>query len=135
MAQSFPECPPTLKSIAHYLKTAVEHDARDAVVSYYCRLYALQTGLKLSTHQPPETQLLLGKHRDSSVSPSLPFLIIIFFPALMDWLESTKKSSDNECITHEVAGQAYLENYALKLFTYADKQDREANFGKYVQWG
>lgn len=48
----------------------------------------------------------------------------------MDWLEATKKGSGNECITHEVAGQAYVENYALKLFTYADKQDREANFGK-----
>ena len=31
-----------------------------------------------------------------------------------------------------VAAQAYLENYALKLFLYADKQDRASNFGKNV---
>jgi len=49
----------------------------------------------------------------------------------MDWLESAKKeNSDNESITNEVAAQAYLENYALKLFSYADKQDRDGNFGK-----
>lgn len=49
----------------------------------------------------------------------------------MDWLETTKKEqSENEAITNEVAAQAHLENYALKLFLYADKQDRESNFGK-----
>lgn len=49
----------------------------------------------------------------------------------MDWLESTKKSNqNNESITNEVVAQAYLENYAFKLFSYADQQDRAANFGK-----
>lgn len=49
----------------------------------------------------------------------------------MDWLEQTKKANgENDAITNEVAGQAHLENYALKLFMYADKQDRESNFGK-----
>lgn len=74
------------------------------------RLYALQMGLKISTHQQEETKLLL---------------------ALMDWLEVVKKENhENEAITNEVAAQAHLENYALKLFLYADKCDREANFGK-----
>lgn len=51
----------------------------------------------------------------------------------MDWLESFKKANqDNEAITSEVVGQAHLENYALKLFQYADKNDREANFNKNV---
>lgn len=48
----------------------------------------------------------------------------------MDWLETTKKGCSNESITNEVVGQAYLENYALKLFSYADQQDRASNFGK-----
>lgn len=49
----------------------------------------------------------------------------------MDWLEETKKEQkDNEAISNEVAAQAHLENYALKLFLYADKQDREQNYGK-----
>jgi vacuolar protein sorting-associated protein VTA1 len=50
---------------------------------------------------------------------------------LMDWLETQKRTlSDNEAITHELAAQAHIENYALKLFVYADSQDRAANFGK-----
>lgn len=61
MSVSLPECPPSLKAIAHYLKIATEHDARDLVVAYYCRLYALQMGLKLSTHKGEETQLLVGR--------------------------------------------------------------------------
>lgn len=49
----------------------------------------------------------------------------------MDWLEDAKKvHQDNEAITNEVAAQAHLENYALKLFLYADKQDREQSYGK-----
>lgn len=98
MAANFPECPPSLRPIAHYLKTAQEHgkswirniihflfdvyfdpermtnllfvylfiailDARDIVVAYWSRLHALQTGLKLTTKQPEETALLLGKYQ------------------------------------------------------------------------
>ncbi|EFN80506.1 Vacuolar protein sorting-associated protein VTA1-like protein [Harpegnathos saltator] len=76
------------------------------------RLYALQTGLKLSTKTAEETSFLLK---------------------LMDWLEATKKAlHDNEAITNEVTAQAHLENWALKLFLYADKNDRAANFTKNV---
>lgn len=112
MAANFPEVPATLKPIAHYLKTAQEHDARDAIVSYWCRLYALQLGLKINSQGLEERKFLIQ---------------------VMDWLETTKKAhSENESITNEVAAQAYLENYALKLFLYADKQDRASNFGKNV---
>lgn len=76
------------------------------------RLYALQTGLKLSTKSPKETNFLMK---------------------LMDWLETTKKELyDNEAITNDIAAQAHLENWALKLFLCADKNDRAANFGKNV---
>lgn len=103
----------SLKQIQHYLKTALEHDTRDPVVAYWCRLHALQVGLKLTSKKTPEeTKFLVG---------------------LMDWLEQAKKSQkDNEAITNEVAAQAHLENYALKLFLFADKQDREQNYGKNV---
>lgn len=54
-----------------------------------------------------------------------------FLIKIMDWLESIKKSQkDNESISNDTVAQAYLENYAHKLFTYADQQDRAANFGK-----
>ncbi|XP_061386122.1 vacuolar protein sorting-associated protein VTA1 homolog [Musca vetustissima] len=108
----FPPCPASLKQIQHFLKIAQEHDSRDIVVAYWSRLYALQVALKLTTQQPEETKLLL---------------------AIMDWLETVKKEqSENEAITNEVAAQAHMENYALKLFLYADKHDREGNFGKNV---
>jgi Vta1 like. len=74
------------------------------------RLYALQTGLKIDRKSDGAKALLTS---------------------LMDWLETQKKVlADNEAITHEVAAQAHIENYALKLFVYADSQDRAANFGK-----
>ncbi|CAK1603992.1 unnamed protein product [Parnassius mnemosyne] len=113
MPVNIPECPPSLKSIQHYLKTASEHDARDLVVAYWCRLHALQVGLKLTNKKTPEeTKMLMG---------------------LMDWLEEQKTAhKENDAITNEVAAQAHLENYALKLFLYADKQDREQNYGKNV---
>lgn len=56
-----------------------------------------------------------------------------FLLTLMDWLENVKKGHrDNESITTDTVAQAYLENYAHKLFTYADQQDRSSNFGKNV---
>lgn len=51
----------------------------------------------------------------------------------MDWLENVKKTNkENELISSDTVAQAYLENYAHKLFTYADQQDRASNFGKNV---
>lgn len=51
----------------------------------------------------------------------------------MEWLEVFKRQhKDNEAITNEIVAQAHLENYALKLFNYADQQDRAANFQKFV---
>ncbi|XP_071576510.1 uncharacterized protein [Temnothorax nylanderi] len=107
-----PQVPNPLKSIQKYLTVALKHDQRDNVVSYWCRLYALQTELKLSTKTSAETNFLLK---------------------LTDWLEATKKElHDNEVITNYVAAQSHLENWALKLFLYADKNDRAANFSKNV---
>lgn len=108
----FPPCPPILKPIQHYLKTAVEHDNRDPVISYWCRLYSLQTGLKIDRKQKESLALL---------------------SALMDWLEMQKKDlADNEAVTNDLAAQAHVENYALKLFLWADGEDRDSRFNKNV---
>jgi vacuolar protein sorting-associated protein VTA1 len=81
-------------------------------VAYWARVYCLQIGIKAKTKQADEKTFLLS---------------------LMDWLEEVKKSNkENESIMNDVAAQAYLENYAHKLFTYADRQDRSSNFGKNV---
>ncbi|XP_038582615.1 vacuolar protein sorting-associated protein VTA1 homolog isoform X1 [Micropterus salmoides] len=102
--------PAQLKGIQHYLRTAQEHEKRDPVVAYYCRLYAMQTGMKLDS-KTPECRKFLVK--------------------LMDQLETMKKElSDNDSITQEVVGNAHIENYALKLFLYADNEDRSGRFHK-----
>ncbi|XP_008485693.2 vacuolar protein sorting-associated protein VTA1 homolog [Diaphorina citri] len=52
---------------------------------------------------------------------------------LMDWLEQEKKTHrDNDTIMNETAAQAYIENYALKLFQWADSMDRASTFNKNV---
>lgn len=51
--------------------------------------------------------------------------------ALLDWLEQTKKANhENEGITSETTAQALIEEYALRLFSYADQQDRAQIFNK-----
>ncbi|KAG8180468.1 hypothetical protein JTE90_002000 [Oedothorax gibbosus] len=109
---SFKVVPPGLKSIQPYLKIAEEHEKRDPSITYWCRLYAVQTGLKLNDKSPGNSA---------------------FFLSLMDWLESIKKTRhDDEAITNEVVAQAHIENYALKLFLWADGEDRAGNFNKNV---
>ncbi|CAB1440495.1 unnamed protein product [Pleuronectes platessa] len=102
--------PAQLRPIQHHLRTAQEHEARDPVVAYYCRLYAMQSGMKLDS-KTPECRKFLIK--------------------LMDQLESMKKEmSDHDSITQEVVGNAHIENYALKMFIYADNEDRGGRFHK-----
>lgn len=104
--------PPVLKPIAHFLKAATEHANRDPVITYWCRLAALQTGLTLDKKSKEALELLLP---------------------LMDWLEKEKKVlKEQEAVTSEVVASAHVENYANKLFFWADKEDRAARFGKNV---
>ncbi|XP_043193468.1 vacuolar protein sorting-associated protein VTA1 homolog isoform X2 [Amphibalanus amphitrite] len=111
MALNLPPVPAILKPIQHFLKVASEHEKRDPVITYWCRLYALQTGMGI----------------DKS-NESLAILI-----PLMDWLENTKKASTaNEAIVQDVVAQAHVENYANRLFLWADKEDRAARFNKNV---
>lgn len=64
-------------------------------------------------------------------SKCIQYRVFLFILAIMDWLEKAKKSHhDDEAITNEVVAQAHLENYAFKLFSYADQQDRASNFNK-----
>merc|ERR1712002_1161280 len=87
MALALPNCPPSLKSIQHFLKIANEHDTRDPVISYWSRLTALQTGLTL----------------DKSSNEALAVLL-----PLMDWLEKEKASrQDDEAVTNEVVASAH----------------------------
>ncbi|KAJ1564508.1 hypothetical protein HK405_014675, partial [Cladochytrium tenue] len=49
----------------------------------------------------------------------------IFLMRLLDQLEQEKASfADNEAITNDLVGYAHVENFALKIFSNADNQDR-----------
>jgi len=48
------------------------------------------------------------------------------------YVQAKNKHRDLEAIQNEIIGQAHLENYALKLFFYADNEDRAGRFGKYA---
>ncbi|XP_056423217.1 vacuolar protein sorting-associated protein VTA1 homolog isoform X2 [Hyla sarda] len=110
MAAQLPPIPPQFKALQHHLRTAQEHDKRDPVVAYYCRLYAMQTGMKIDS-KSPECRKFLSK--------------------LMDQLETQKKQlGDCESITQEIVGSVHVENYALKMFLYADNEDRAGRFHK-----
>ncbi|XP_054720881.1 vacuolar protein sorting-associated protein VTA1 homolog [Uloborus diversus] len=104
--------PAALKAIQPYLKIAKEHDARDPAIAYWSRYYAVQYGLKINDKTPESTGFLIS---------------------IMDWLENVKKTkSDDETISNDVVAQAHVENYALKLFLWADGEDRAGKFGKNV---
>ena len=43
-----------------------------------------------------------------------------------------KVHAENDAVVNEVVASAHIENYAMKLFLYADKSDRAGNFTKSV---
>jgi vacuolar protein sorting-associated protein VTA1 len=38
---------------------------------------------------------------------------------------------DNDTVTNDIAGQAYIENFSLKVFTMADNEDRAGKATRY----
>jgi len=113
MAGAATTLPPTLKSLQHYMKIAGEHDKRNAVVAYYARMYVAQQGIKIDAKSPDARTFLIG---------------------LMDSLEQTKKANaaTNEAFKDDIVAQAMIEEYVLKLFAYADAEDRAERFNKNV---
>ena len=112
LALNLPPLPPAHKPVAHFLKTASEHESRDPVVAYWCRLAALQEAMQIDKKSTEAKAVLI---------------------TLMEWLEKEKKVLiSNEAITSEIVASAHIENYAIKLFDWADKEDRNSNFGKNV---
>ena len=114
---ALPAVPAFLKSIRPYVKVSMEISQRDPITSYYCNFYALQSGLKTNYKTSPEAKQFLLK--------------------LMDYVEQQKEAlknnpDHNETVTSEIAGHAVVEAAAMKLFSWADTQDRSAVFNKSV---
>ncbi|NWW37344.1 VTA1 protein, partial [Panurus biarmicus] len=106
---ALPPLPPQLKSIQHHLRTAQELDKREPVVAYYFNLQRSVTPSVSKLKRPKKQQKI----------HSFTF-----------WLLMKKQFGDNEAITQEIVGSAHVENYALKMFLYADNEDRAGQFHK-----
>ncbi|KJH44656.1 hypothetical protein DICVIV_09303 [Dictyocaulus viviparus] len=104
--------PASLRPIAHYIKIANDNSSRDPVVYYWCLFYAAQNAMQLDKSSPEALHFLTG---------------------LLSTLESIKKQLiGNEAITNEVVAQAHLENFALKLFNFADAKEKTGQVDKNV---
>jgi len=93
------DCPTSLKSVKPYLDRASEVQAKDPIVAYHCRLFALQEAMKLRA--------------------SVPKADMGFVLSLMDQCEKEKGAlgeMDEPAIT--------VENFAQDLFQRADDADR-----------
>jgi len=116
MAEILP-VPASLKSIRPYVKVGMEIAKQDPVVSYYCNFYAMQTGLKLDYKTLPDAKQYLLQ--------------------LMTHVERQKEDLKNnpeysDGVTNDITGQALVESAAMKLFAWADSQDRKSVFNKHV---
>ncbi|KAF7246085.1 hypothetical protein EG68_11791 [Paragonimus skrjabini miyazakii] len=102
--------PASHKQTAIFLKCAEQHDARDVIVAYYCRLCAFQKGFELDSSSP-EAKAHLSK--------------------LMTRLEEMKAQNRSvDGIANETIGLAHVESYALRLFQVAYEKDCNADFSK-----
>lgn len=74
--------------------------------------YAAQLGIGLKLRDPPSRELLV---------------------ALLGVLERLKiEIGTNDAVDVDAAGAAYVENFALKIFTVADNEDRAGRGTRYV---
>lgn len=102
--------PAQLKAIQSFMKVASDIERVEPIVSYWVRLYATETALKID-RESPESKKYLG--------------------TLLEWLEQFKQSSrDNEAVTNQTVGQAHYENFVFNLFNKADTIDRNGAANK-----
>jgi vacuolar protein sorting-associated protein VTA1 len=107
-----PPITPELKSIAPYLQRADELKSQDPIIAYWCAYYAAQLGISLKAKDHSSRDVLFN---------------------LLSVLERIKKEiGSNDAIDMEAASSAYVENFALKVFTAADNEDRAGNGSRSV---
>ncbi|CAG8523938.1 2264_t:CDS:2 [Cetraspora pellucida] len=109
---TLPTLPEELKFINGFLQRAQELRNREPVIAYYCNFYSVKLALEKGT-----------KSKESKA----------FLARLLDVLEEEKKAlHDNEAVTDNVVGEAYVENFGIKVFMNADNEDRAGKATKLV---
>ncbi|CAG8680482.1 23030_t:CDS:2 [Gigaspora margarita] len=107
---SLPALPDELKFINGFLQRAQELRNREPVIAYYCNFYSVKLALEKGT-----------KSKESKA----------FLARLLDVLEEEKKAlHDNEAAVNNVVGEAYVENFGLRVFMNADNEDRAGKASK-----
>ncbi|KAF7799279.1 hypothetical protein EIP86_010511 [Pleurotus ostreatoroseus] len=102
-----PPIPSELKSVGPYLQRAEEVKSQDPVISYWCAYYAAQLGIGLKLKDHASRAFLLD---------------------LLELLERMKTEiGQNDAIEDDAASAAYVENFALRVFSAADNEDRRGN--------
>ncbi|THV07522.1 DUF605-domain-containing protein [Dendrothele bispora CBS 962.96] len=102
-----PPLSPALKSIAPFLQRADELKEKEPIVAYWCLYYAAQNGIALKAKDNVSRSLLLE---------------------ILGTLEQMKSDiGPNDAIDMEAASAAYVENFAVKVFSIADNEDRSGN--------
>ncbi|KAF9978445.1 hypothetical protein BGZ73_002341 [Actinomortierella ambigua] len=95
--------PEGLKVITPYLQRANQLADKEPIVSYYSNYYAAKLAIQKA-------------NKDNRV----------FIDNLLSTLEKQRKEiGDNEAISNDLVGYAHIENFALKIFTRADDEDRQ----------
>lgn len=96
-----------LKPIVPYLQRAEELRTKDPIMTYWCAYYAAQVGIALKAKDNASRTMLFE---------------------LLTLLEKMKQEiGTNDAIDLEAASSAYVENFALKVFTMADNEDRRGS--------
>ncbi|KAI0814797.1 Vta1 like-domain-containing protein [Irpex lacteus] len=106
-ALNLPPVPAELKPITPYLQRAEEVKATDPIIAYWCAYHAAQIGISLKVKEPNARTFLFN---------------------LLGTLEALKADiGPNDAIDDESASSAYVENFALRVFSMADNEDRKGN--------
>ncbi|KAI6649051.1 Vacuolar protein sorting-associated protein VTA1-like protein isoform X2 [Oopsacas minuta] len=105
------------KVLTPYLKLADEFKERDPILSYWITMHAIQRGIKTPASKTKEGKTYLLQK--------------------MEELEARKKAiiskfEETDAISDDIVAEAYCEAAAIKVFSWADGQDRSCNFGKPV---
>ncbi|KAJ7446490.1 Vta1 like-domain-containing protein [Mycena galericulata] len=101
---ALPPIPVPLKSVAPYIQRADELRAKEPVIAYWCTYYAAQVGIALKAKDPASRNFLFE---------------------LLGTLEKMKEEiGPTDAIDIESASAAFVENFALRVFSMADNEDR-----------
>ncbi|KAJ6621192.1 Vta1 like-domain-containing protein, partial [Mycena sp. CBHHK59/15] len=99
-----PPIPPALKSISPYLQRADELRTKEPIIAYWCTYYAAQVGIALKAKDTASRNFLFD---------------------LLGTLEMVKKEiGPTDAIDVEAVSAAFVENFALRVFSMTDNEDR-----------